>query len=190
MKRWIRIKKINPVILIWGLNPVNYRERYLARRIRRYGRAATRQSGGTETISSEQLLLQEYSGAGLLRSTRPLELGAVLWHLHSDPDDEVSREDRKLLAYQTLIVREARRCGGKGWLVYDRHFQQQVVGDDEADWSRLKQSLYVVTFIAQGEKEKGQCCLTCLESDHTEEQCALYVPPVRAHPSAAARWVY
>jgi hypothetical protein len=23
---------------------------------------------------------------------------------------------QKLLAYQTLIVRKARRCGGKGWL--------------------------------------------------------------------------
>lgn len=25
----------------------------------------------------------------------------------------------QLLAYQMLIVREARRCGGRGWLAYD-----------------------------------------------------------------------
>ena len=31
---------------------------------------------------------------------------------------------RQLLAYQTLIVREARRCGGKGWLAYDSYFRQ------------------------------------------------------------------
>ena len=36
---------------------------------------------------------------------------------------------RELLAYQTLIVREARRCGGKGWMEYDRYFRQQVVGN-------------------------------------------------------------
>ena len=32
----------------------------------------------------------------------------------------------KLLAYQTLIIREARRCGGKGWLAYDSFFRQQL----------------------------------------------------------------
>ena len=48
---------------------------------------------------------------------------------------------RQLLAYQTLIVREAR---GKGWLAYDSYFRQQAVGDDKADWSRLNQSLYAV----------------------------------------------
>ena len=42
---------------------------------------------------------------------------------------------RELLAYQTLIVREARRCGGKGWLTYDWYFRQQVVGNPAADWS-------------------------------------------------------
>ena len=47
------------------------------------------------------------------------------------------------MAYQTLMVREARRCGGKGWLAYDSYFRQQAVGDDKADWSRsINQSLY------------------------------------------------
>ena len=87
---------------------------------------------------------------------------------------------KELLAYQTLIVREARRCGGKGWLAYDTHFRQQVVGNQSADWSKLNQSLYAVTFVAQGEREKCKNCMLCLESDHTEEQCALYVPPQKA----------
>ena len=47
-----------------------------------------------------------------------------------------------------------------------------MVGDDSADWSN--QSLYAVTFIAQGDREKGKSCVICLESDHAEEQCALY----------------
>ena len=81
---------------------------------------------------------------------------------------------RELLAYQTLIVREARRCGGRGWLAYDTHFRQQVVGDNSVDWSRLNQSLYVVTFGTQGERDRRRCCNLCLESGHVEEQCALF----------------
>ena len=87
---------------------------------------------------------------------------------------------KELLAYQTLIVREARRCGGKGWLAYDSYFRQQVVGDESADWSRLNQSLYAVTFMAQASRDHGRSCGVCLESDHSEEQCALYSPPTRA----------
>ena len=84
---------------------------------------------------------------------------------------------RELLAYQTLIVREARRCGGREWLAYDTHFRQQVVGDNLADWSRLNQSLYVVTFGTQGERDRWRDCILCLESDHVEEQCALFTVP-------------
>ena len=36
---------------------------------------------------------------------------------------------KELLAYQTLIVREARRCGGRGWLAYDSFFRQQTGRD-------------------------------------------------------------
>ena len=105
---------------------------------------------------------------------------------------------KELLAYQTLIVREARRCGGKGWLAYDAHFRQQVVGDESADWSRLNQSLYAVTLVTQGERETRRSCVLCLESYHAEEQCALYTPPTqvsrvfkevhwRSHPLRIAR---
>ena len=66
---------------------------------------------------------------------------------------------KPLLAYQTMIVREARRCRGNGWLAYDTYFRQQVAGDPEADWSCLNTSLYEVTFLAQGGKG-GQSCTT------------------------------
>ena len=49
-----------------------------------------------------------------------------------------------------------------------------MVGNDSADWSKLNRSLYAVTFITQGDRERGRSCAICLESDHTEEQCALY----------------
>lgn len=77
---------------------------------------------------------------------------------------------KELLAYQTLITHEARRCGGR------RHFRQQVVGNESVDWSCLNQSLYAATFITQVDQDKSKSCVVCLESDHTEDQSALYSP--------------
>ena len=37
--------------------------------------------------------------------------------------------------------------------------------------------------MAQGEQEKGKSCVICLESDHAEEQCALYSPPLKSAAS-------
>jgi len=60
---------------------------------------------------------------------------------------EHPKMSKQLWAYQTVIVREARRCGGNGWSAYDTYFRQQVAGP--ADWSCLNTSLYAVTFLAQ-----------------------------------------
>ena len=79
---------------------------------------------------------------------------------------------KQLLAYQTTIIREARRCGGNGWLQYDSFFRQQVAGNPDADWSSLNTSLYAVTFLAQGGKG-GQSCASCMEADHTQQDCAM-----------------
>lgn len=62
---------------------------------------------------------------------------------------------RQLLAYQTLIVREAQRCRGKGWLAYNSYFHQQVMGDEKADWSRFNQSLYAVTLLPGAKEKRG-----------------------------------
>ena len=80
-------------------------------------------------------------------------------------------KSRELLAYQTLIVREARRCGGRGWLAYDTMFRQQAVGNLDMDWSKLNPTLYAVTFLAQS--GSGRNCVLCMESDHSKEDCAL-----------------
>ena len=83
---------------------------------------------------------------------------------------------RQLLAYQTMIVREARRCGGKGWLAYDSMFRQQATLDPDCDWSRLNNSLYSVTFLAQ-QNGRGRTCSHCLETDHASSDCALAPAP-------------
>ena len=79
----------------------------------------------------------------------------------------------KLLAYQTLIIREARRCGGKGWLAYDSFFRQQMSGEWQGEaWGRLNPYLFSSTFLACGASQRPNCSL-CLECDHQEDDCAL-----------------
>ena len=58
----------------------------------------------------------------------------------------------KLLAYQTLIIVEAGRCDGKGWLAYDSFFRQQMVGEwqGEEAWDRFNLYLFSSTFLASG----------------------------------------
>ena len=83
---------------------------------------------------------------------------------------------QNMLAYQTTLVREARRCGGRGWLAYDTAFRQQAAADPQCDWSKLNSSLYPVTFMAQA-SGRGRCCPHCLEPDHVGDECALSPRP-------------
>ena len=95
----------------------------------------------------------------------------------------------QLLAYQTTIIREARRCGGAGWQGYDAMFRQHAANAaNPVDWSQLNPSLYAVTFMAQ-QNGRGRTCEHCLESDHVSAECALAQsqpvqpqPPVRPPP--------
>ena len=87
-----------------------------------------------------------------------------------------------LLAYQTLIIREARRCGGRGWLSYDTIFRQQMIGEWRGEaWGRLNPYLFSSTFMSMGGSRSN--CPLCLESDHKEEECALR----RAKTSGSSR---
>ncbi len=78
---------------------------------------------------------------------------------------------RQLWAYQAIMVNEARRCGGRGWSLYDAAFRQQIANYDMVDFSKINQSLYSTTFLAYG--NRGQCCQMCMASDHTQDECAL-----------------
>jgi hypothetical protein len=83
---------------------------------------------------------------------------------------------QKLLAYQALIIREARRCGAKGWLSYDSYFRQQMAGEWRGDeWGRLNPYLFSSTFLALGSSQRPNCTL-CLEPDHHDDECALAKP--------------
>ena len=77
-----------------------------------------------------------------------------------------------MLAYQTTLLREARRCGGAGWQNYDSSFRQLAACNPKADWSKINTSLYAVTFTSQA-NGRGKCCQFCLEADHSGAECAL-----------------
>ena len=64
---------------------------------------------------------------------------------------------KQLFVYQTMMLREARGCGGSGWQTYDSYFRQQVAGNPTADWSRLNTALYAVTFLSQSNRSGTNC---------------------------------
>ncbi len=78
---------------------------------------------------------------------------------------------REMWAYQATMIAEAWRCGGRGWLIYDSAFRQQITSLGMADFGRINQSLYATTFLAYG--GRSQCCPTCMQPDHGSEECAL-----------------
>ena len=87
---------------------------------------------------------------------------------------------QQLYAYQTMIVREARRCGEKRWLAYDQMFRQQAA-ISPADWSKLNNSLYSTTFLQQ-QNGRGRTCTHCMETDHVANECSLARSALRHRP--------
>ena len=90
-----------------------------------------------------------------------------------------SKYPEKAKAYQATLIGEARRWGGRGWLLYDSAFHQQITSFDAVDFSKINQSLYSTTFLAYGAGAKF--CPECMMADHSQEECAL-------HPSAPCQW--
>ena len=79
---------------------------------------------------------------------------------------------RDQLTYARLLIREARRHGGTGWLAYDRAFRQQVAADSTQRWNTLIPGLQASTMLGQ-RTGQGLFCTLCREVDHLKAQCAL-----------------
>ena len=56
---------------------------------------------------------------------------------------------RDQLAYARLIIKEAQRHGGLGWLDYDRAFRQQAAADPAIRWNTLLPGLQASTILGQ-----------------------------------------
>ena len=91
-------------------------------------------------------------------------------------------ETRNLLTYACLIIREAQRHGGPGWLEYDRVFREQAAMDSSIPWQEINASLHAATVLSY-RAGPSQFCRLCRESDHTAEHCALaYLQPPPSTP--------
>ena len=94
------------------------------------------------------------------------------------------KRTRDHLAYARLIIREAQRHGGRGWLDYDRAFRKQAAADPQLRWNTLLPGLQASTIVGQPTTLTGQptplFCTLCRGVDHTRVECALayiYSPP-------------
>ena len=84
---------------------------------------------------------------------------------------------RDMLAYARLMVREAQRHGGSGWLDYDRVFRQQAALDPSLRWNTLHPGIQTATLVGRTAGSTLLCSI-CREPDHTAGQCALsYLQP-------------
>ena len=131
------------------------------------------------TVRSHYEELQSGLGMHLLpASSRPRvrEINSLpswiccfLTYLAVQTSDPVTR-DRA--TYALLIVREAMRHGGMGWLDYDRLFRQQAAIDQSIQWNRLHPDLHATTILSQ-RTSTGSFCTLCQECDHNAPSCAL-----------------
>ena len=79
---------------------------------------------------------------------------------------------RDILAYTRLIIREAQKHAGSGWLDYDKVFWQQAALDPSLKWNTLHPGIQASTLVGHTSRLATLCTL-CREPDHTTEQCAL-----------------
>ncbi len=141
-----------------------------------------------EFVDMEDFLKVRWKGGGWLGETSVAitgqinrrEVPDILSWLHSFCSyaailsEKFPSKTKELWTYQALMISEARRCGSRGWLLYDASasFRQQISAYNKVDFSKINQSLYSTTFLAYG--SRGQCCQSCMASDHVQEECALY----------------
>ena len=76
-----------------------------------------------------------------------------------------------MLAYMRLIVREASKFGGNGWLTYDAVFRRNQEGLS-TPWNYIDASLHQV-FIANQQGKVVVPCKHCYEVDHLSAVCAV-----------------
>lgn len=94
-------------------------------------------------------------------------------------------ETRNMLAYGRLLIREAQRHGGIGWLSYDRVFRQQAAIDHTLQWNTIHPGIQAATLVGQAPAPLRFCTL-CREADHSAPGCALaYLQPTSSAPAGA-----
>ncbi len=92
---------------------------------------------------------------------------------------------KNLAAYQTTLIREARRFGYRGWLQYDKLYRWHASKNPSVErWGKLNPALYAISILSR-QKGETTTCTHCMGSDQTSFQCALYK---REGGNGARRW--
>lgn len=76
-----------------------------------------------------------------------------------------------MLAYMRLVIREASKFGGTGWLTYDSVFCRSQEGLSTL-WNTLDAALHQVYIASQGTRTAPPC-QHCLKVDHLASECAV-----------------
>ena len=108
-----------------------------------------------------------------------------LTYLAVQTSDPVTRQRA---TYAMLVVREAMRHGGRGWLDYDRLFRQQAALNPSLQWNVIHPELQATTVLAQRSTGSGSFCTLCQECDHTAQHCALaqlQQPAIKGTPTSS-----
>ena len=92
-------------------------------------------------------------------------------------------QTRSLLTYGRLVVREAQRHNGPGWLEYDRIFRQHAALSPLTVWHELNPSLHASTVLSY-RAGPGKVCSLCHEPDHAVDVCAMQVLQPQPTPTA------
>ena len=83
---------------------------------------------------------------------------------------------RNLVAYAQIVIQLAHKHGGSGWLVYDQHFRQQLVGGADLVWNNINNSLMSATVFAPlpDDLSGHMVCQLCRGNDYSIHECAPY----------------
>ena len=90
---------------------------------------------------------------------------------------------RDMLTYSRLLIREALRHGGSGWMEYDRVFRKQRSINPCLAWNTLEPALQAATILGQS-TSAGTYCTICRECDHNANHCALSTLQQQLHPTS------
>ena len=93
---------------------------------------------------------------------------------------------RNLLTYGRLVVREAQRHSGPGWIEYDRIFRQHAALSPSTVWHELNPSLHTSTVLSY-RAGPGKICGLCHKPDHVAEACAMQVLQPQPSPISMAQ---
>lgn len=141
-----------------------------------------------DTFTSQYACIPALPGAIKPRlrdvTTLPSWLYCFLAYIAIRSTDQATRD---MLAYARLVIREAQRHGGTGWLDYDRVFRQQAAIDATLRWNTLHSGIQAATLVGQTPGVRSMCTL-CREPDHTAVSCALaYLQQPTCQPTHTTR---